>query len=111
MNPLSTCVLVTGLTAQGDEADLAARSKLSSLGSTGAISSDALFGRGGSGGGGGGGGGSMRGRGESEGEALGDFMEKLGGQVSSDLRRVGSKVKDSTAKVTQGLSNLMASLR
>ena len=38
-------------------------------------------------------------------------MEKLGGQVSSDLRRVSSKVKDSTAKVKEGLSSLMANLR
>jgi hypothetical protein len=70
-----------------------ARTKLSSLGSSGAISSDALFGNASASGS------SMRGRGASDGESVGDFMEKLGGQVSSDLRRVSSKVKDSTSKM------------
>jgi hypothetical protein len=38
-------------------------------------------------------------------------MEKMGGQVTSDLRRVGTTLKDSTQKVKQGLSTLMSNLR
>ena len=96
-----------------DERSRADAAKLNAYGDARAISSDMIFGDGGGSGGGGSGsgsGGGRKGRANSGGEGLSDFMDKLASSVSEDARKIVGSLGERGAKVKEGLGLIAESL-